>query len=138
MELKATQPHSTRVESTAKASSDLTLTAESMCLRYTEGYVTHEIPLTKASIEAVVRDVDAVVKVEQRFLNPLRRDDVEFQYSVPVPDLATVISFVLVRQDGSKIVGIVQRKADARVTYDQAVKEGKLAGLAEATTPDGE
>ncbi|KAJ7789557.1 hypothetical protein B0H14DRAFT_3573281 [Mycena olivaceomarginata] len=48
----------------------------------------------------------------------------------------SVCSFVMIKQDGTRVVGSVLEKQEARETYDTAVAQGQQASLMEQQTPD--
>ena len=97
--------------------------------------LTHAIPLVRVTVQATLSDVSAKVHVQQEYKNdgPARSD---CQYRFPVPARAAVWAFALRKEDGSKVVGVVKEKEEARISYDDAVKDGKLASLMEQDSPD--
>jgi len=97
--------------------------------------LTHALPLVRVAVHASLVDVSAQVVVRQQYKNDgTARADCSYQF--PVPARAAVTAFALVKEDGSRVVGIVQEKHEARITYDEAVKEGKLSSLMEQASPD--
>ncbi|GAA5851863.1 hypothetical protein JCM9279_001914 [Rhodotorula babjevae] len=97
--------------------------------------LTHSLPLVRVVVEASPVDVSAQVVVRQLYKNDgTLRTDCSYQF--PVPARAAVTAFALVKEDGSRVVGVVQEKEEARITYDEAVKEGKLSSLMEQASPD--
>ncbi|KAF7343881.1 hypothetical protein MSAN_01969400 [Mycena sanguinolenta] len=54
----------------------------------------------------------------------------------PIPARAAVSSFTMIKQDGTRIVGSVLEKFEAKQTYDDAVSKGHQASLMEQQTPD--
>lgn len=104
---------------------------------YSETQGQLSLPLVKVNVQASIKDLSASIQLEQHFHNETRQS-LECAYTFPVPARAVVHSFTLVKQDGSRVVGIVQEKAQARETYETAVSEGKVASLLEQDTPDGE
>lgn len=95
------------------------------------------LPLLQVTAQASLKDLSAGVKLKQVYTNDSDHT-VECSYRFPVPARAAVTSFALVKEDGTRIVGLVQEKEEARETYDQAIEEGKLASLMEQETPDSE
>ena len=93
------------------------------------------VPLLEVRAKAIIKDLAASVQLSQVFTNE-SADTIECTYFFPIPARAAVYSFHLVKEDGTKVVGIVQEKEEARETYNQAVSEGKLASLMEQETPD--
>lgn len=94
------------------------------------------LPLLHVSAVATIKELDAQVKLTQRFLNDATIP-IEAVYSFPVPARAAVCGFTMVKQDGTRVSSIVQGRAEARETYDTALAEGKTASLAVQQTPDG-
>ncbi|ORY91748.1 von Willebrand factor type A domain-domain-containing protein [Leucosporidium creatinivorum] len=93
------------------------------------------LPLLQVAAQTRIKDLSAGVNLTQLYTNDSNHT-IECSYRFPVPARAAVTSFALVKQDGTRIVGLVQEKEEARETYDQAVEEGKLASLMEQQTPD--
>jgi hypothetical protein len=62
---------------------------------------------------------------------------IEAVYAFPVPARAAVCGFVMIKHDGTPVVGLVQEKQKARETYHTAIAEGRQASLMEQQTPDG-
>ncbi|KAJ6482948.1 von Willebrand factor type A domain-containing protein, partial [Mycena vitilis] len=104
-------------------------------------YVEHQrgaiaLPLLDVSVEASIKELAAQVKLTQTYGNNASLP-IEAVYAFPVPARAAVCSFVMIKQDGSRVVGSVQEKQEARETYNAAVSQGKQASLMEQQTPDG-
>ncbi|KAK4055775.1 hypothetical protein OIV83_000322 [Microbotryomycetes sp. JL201] len=91
--------------------------------------------LTAVRVCAHVHDLSATVKLTQHYTSTAEASE-NYKYLFPVPDRAVVTSFEMLKQDGTRIVGIVQERKQAQITYDEAVKQGKLASLATEQTPD--
>ncbi|KAJ7917207.1 vault protein inter-alpha-trypsin domain-containing protein [Mycena leptocephala] len=93
------------------------------------------LPLLEVRAEASVKELAAQVKLTQTYGN-----DASFlvgaKYSFPIPARAAVCSFAMIKQDGTRVVGSVQEKLEARKTYDTAVSQGQQASLVEQQTPD--
>ncbi|KAK4700272.1 hypothetical protein P7C70_g5978, partial [Phenoliferia sp. Uapishka_3] len=94
------------------------------------------IALLSVSANAVISDLSAQVTISQVYQAPSRGAGSEASYAFPVPARAVVLSFVLIKQDGTRVVGTVQEKEEAQNTYDEAVSQGKLASLMVQDTPD--
>lgn len=94
------------------------------------------LPLVKVDVRCSIKDITASVHLEQHFLNETRQT-IQAAYTFPIPARAVVHAFTLIKQDGTRVVGIVQEKAQARETFDTAVSEGKMASLVQQDTPDG-
>jgi hypothetical protein len=95
------------------------------------------LPLLHVSAEASIKELAAQVKLTQTYGNDASFP-IEAVYAFPVPARAAVCSFVMIKQDGTRVIGQVQEKEEARETYNTAVAEGRQASLMEQQTPDGE
>ncbi|KAJ6476339.1 von Willebrand factor type A domain-containing protein [Mycena sanguinolenta] len=93
------------------------------------------LPLLGVCAEASIKELAAQVKLTQTYGNDAGVP-IEAKYTFPIPARASVCSFVMVKQDGTRVVGSVLEKQEARETYDTAVAQGKQASLAEQQTPD--
>ncbi|KAJ6468132.1 von Willebrand factor type A domain-containing protein [Mycena vitilis] len=93
------------------------------------------LPLLSVRAEASIKELAAHVNLTQTYRNDATFP-IEGKYSFPVPARAAVSSFVMVKQDGTRVVGSVLEKMEARKTYEAAVAEGQLASLMEQATPD--
>ncbi|BGP31178.1 hypothetical protein JCM10296v2_002942 [Rhodotorula toruloides] len=95
----------------------------------------HTVDLERVSAKATLIDLSARVQLTQTYHNE-SSTTLSCSYMFPVPARSAVCGFAMVKQDGTRVVGVVQEKEEARVTYDEAVKEGKLASLTEQASPD--
>ncbi|KAJ7288528.1 von Willebrand factor type A domain-containing protein [Mycena rebaudengoi] len=93
------------------------------------------LPLLNVRAEASIKELAAQVKLTQTYGNDAAFP-IEATYLFPIPARAAVCGFVMIKQDGSKVVGCVQEKQEARKTYNAAVTQGKQASLMEQQTPD--
>ncbi|KAJ7584985.1 von Willebrand factor type A domain-containing protein, partial [Mycena floridula] len=93
------------------------------------------LPLIDVHASVTIKDLAAQVTLVQVFTNDADIT-VEAVYSFPVPARAAVSGFTLIKEDGTRVLGIVQEKAEAQKTYDDAVSEGKLVSLMVQQTPD--
>ncbi|KAJ7223096.1 vault protein inter-alpha-trypsin domain-containing protein [Mycena pura] len=93
------------------------------------------LPLLNVRAEASIKELAAQVQLTQTYANDAKFP-IEAKYSFPIPARAAVCSFVMIKQDGSRVVGIVQEKQEARETYITAVAQGQQASLMEQQTPD--
>ncbi|KAJ7780211.1 von Willebrand factor type A domain-containing protein [Mycena maculata] len=93
------------------------------------------LPLLHVRAEASIKELAAQVKLTQTYGNDATVP-IEARYSFPIPARAAVCSFVMVKQDGTRVVGAVQEKQEARETYNAAVAQGQQASLMEQQTPD--
>ncbi|KAJ7717582.1 von Willebrand factor type A domain-containing protein [Mycena metata] len=85
------------------------------------------LPLLAVRAEASIKELAAQVKLTQTYGNDATFP-IEAKYSFPIPARASVSSFAMVKQDGTRVVGLVQEKQAARETYDTAGCTG-TAGL---------
>ncbi|BGP39079.1 hypothetical protein JCM10449v2_003017 [Rhodotorula kratochvilovae] len=95
----------------------------------------HALPLVRVAVRASLLDLSAGISVEQEYRND-GNDTAECSYRFPVPARAAVCAFAMRKEDGTRVVGTVQEKEEARVTYDDAVSQGKFASLMEQDSPD--
>ncbi|KAF8907505.1 hypothetical protein CPB85DRAFT_834938 [Mucidula mucida] len=110
-----------------------------VCSYYGLGYF-HEsnfvaLPLRHVRATVAVKDIGAQVKLTQTFGNDTQTP-IEAVYAFPVPARAAVSGFVMIKEDGTRVVGVVQEKGEAKATYDVAVAQGKTASLMGQETPD--
>ncbi|KAJ7028770.1 vault protein inter-alpha-trypsin domain-containing protein [Mycena alexandri] len=81
------------------------------------------------------QSLSAQVKLTQTYSNDASFP-IEAKYSFPIPARAAVYSFVMVKQDGTRVVGSVLEKHEARKTYTAAVEKGQQTSLVEQHSPD--
>ncbi|KAF7345069.1 hypothetical protein MVEN_01670200 [Mycena venus] len=93
------------------------------------------LPLLGVRAEASIKELAAQVKLTQTYDNNATFP-IEAKYSFPIPARASVCSFVMIKQDGTRVIGAVQEKSEARETYKTAMAEGQQASLMEQQTPD--
>jgi Ca-activated chloride channel family protein len=88
-----------------------------------------ELPLLGVTLTASARGGVAEVILEQRFRNP---HDVPLAatYSFPLPSDAAVSGYCFT-VSGRRVVGEIDRRETARELFEEAVLEGKTAGLVE-------
>ncbi|MBB6344108.1 Ca-activated chloride channel family protein [Nonomuraea muscovyensis] len=92
------------------------------------------LPLESVDVAASVSGLIAGVEVTQGFRNPF---DVtlEATYVFPLPDRAAVTAFRM--EAGGRVVeGVLKERGQARADYDQALREGRRAAIAEEDRPD--
>ncbi|KAJ7041159.1 von Willebrand factor type A domain-containing protein [Mycena alexandri] len=93
------------------------------------------LPLLAVRAEASIKELAAQVKLIQTFGNDATFP-IEAKYSFPIPARASICSFVMIKQDGTRVAGLVQEKQAARETYNTAVAQGQQASLMEEQTAD--
>jgi Ca-activated chloride channel homolog len=87
------------------------------------------MPLRGVSLRAQARGGVARVVLEQRFENPYP-EALHVTYLMPLPAEAAVSGYAFAL-GGKRIVGEVDKKQRARQRFEQAIVEGKTAGLVE-------
>ncbi|MEV4108803.1 VIT domain-containing protein [Nonomuraea sp. NPDC049695] len=92
------------------------------------------LPLESVDVAADIAGLIAGVEVTQGFRNPF---DVtlEATYVFPLPDRAAVTGFRM-EADDRVVEGVLKERAQARADYDQALREGRRAAIAEEDRPD--
>ncbi|KAJ7778536.1 von Willebrand factor type A domain-containing protein [Mycena metata] len=95
----------------------------------------HTLPLLRVHVVANIKELGAQVKLTQTYSNDTEAA-LQAAYSFPIPSRAAVCSFVMVKQDGTRVIGHVEEKREAREMYDSAVVQGVQAALLEQQTPD--
>src|SRR5262249_27375941 len=78
-------------------------------------------------------DVRAQVALSQTFVNP-HAEPLEATYIFPLPDRAAVTSFWM-RVAGRVVEGVLKERGAARRDYDQALRTGHRASIAEEERP---
>ncbi|KAJ7682890.1 von Willebrand factor type A domain-containing protein [Mycena rosella] len=93
------------------------------------------LPLLHVRATASIKELAAQVKLTHIYSNDTDEPLVA-TYSFPIPARAAVCSFVMIKQDGTRVVGHVQEKEEARDIYGLSVVQGKQAALVEQQTVD--
>ncbi|KAF7320951.1 hypothetical protein HMN09_00181800 [Mycena chlorophos] len=93
------------------------------------------LPLLAVRADASIKDLAAQVKLIQTYVND-GTVAIEATYTFPIPARGAVCSFAMIKQDETRVVGVVKEKEDARKMYDAAVVAGQRASLLEQHTPD--
>ncbi|KAJ7468641.1 von Willebrand factor type A domain-containing protein, partial [Mycena latifolia] len=93
------------------------------------------LPLLNVRVVASLKELATQVKLTHTYGNDA---DVAIEaiYAFPIPARAAVCSFVMIKQDGTRVVGSIQEKIEARETYETAIAQGQQAALMEQQTPD--
>jgi hypothetical protein len=94
------------------------------------------LPLLSVNATASIKELAAQVNLTQTYRNDAAFP-IEAKYSFPIPARAVVCSFAMIKEDGTRVVGSVLEKLEAKKTYDAAVSQGQQASLVEQQTPDG-
>lgn len=93
-----------------------------------------ECPLKHTDVQAEIAGFIARVKVTQTFINPTS-DKIEAVYVFPLPHEAAVDDMTMVIAE-RRIVGVIQRREEARRIYEQALLAGQTAALLEQERPN--
>ncbi|MCB9689467.1 MAG: VWA domain-containing protein [Alphaproteobacteria bacterium] len=88
-----------------------------------------ELPLRAVEISADAGGGLCRTRLRQRFANPYA-EPLSVTYLLPLPADGAVVDLAFVLA-GRRVVGQVQRKADARAAFEQALIEGRTATLLE-------
>src|SRR5687768_7198270 len=87
------------------------------------------LPLRDVRVDADCGGGLAPVRFRQTFANP-PAEPLHVTYLLPLPADAGVVDFAFVL-GGRRIIGRVERRADARAAFERAVLEGRTAALLE-------
>jgi len=93
-----------------------------------------ECPLKQTDVQADIAGFIARVKVTQTFINPTD-EKIEAVYVFPLPHEAAVDDMTMVIAE-RRIVGVIQRREEARRIYEQALLAGQTAALLEQERPN--
>ncbi|KAJ6526596.1 von Willebrand factor type A domain-containing protein [Mycena vulgaris] len=93
------------------------------------------LPLLHVRASASITELAAQVKLTHTYGNDADVA-IEATYSFPIPARAAVCSFVMIKQDGTRVVGRIQGKMEAKETYEAAISQGKKTALMVQQTPD--
>ncbi|KZW04435.1 hypothetical protein EXIGLDRAFT_758724 [Exidia glandulosa HHB12029] len=115
---------------------------EPYALRNISGRVPHyvaavqnEYPLVQAACHYTVVDVNVHARLTQTYVSTANVAQ-EVKYIFPLPSNAAVCAFTAVIDGKRTIRGVVKQKDEAKHDYDQAVSEGRTAGLLDQHTAD--
>jgi Ca-activated chloride channel homolog len=91
------------------------------------------LPLEAVEVAAAITGLVARTVLTQTFGNPYDQP-LEATYIFPLPDRAAVSEFRM--EVGERVVeGVLKERGEARATYDQAIREGRRASIAEEERP---
>src|SRR5262249_22464896 len=91
------------------------------------------LPLRALDVRARIDGLLAQVELRQTFVNP-HAEPLEATYIFPLPDRAAVTSFWM-RVAGRVVEGVLKERGAARRDYDQALRTGHRASIAEEERP---
>ncbi|KAK3991268.1 von Willebrand factor A domain-containing protein 5A [Cladorrhinum sp. PSN332] len=89
------------------------------------------LPQLSLSVDAQIISSTSRTTLTQSFVNPKADSIPELRYAFPLYDGVSVVSFKCTINKDRVITGIVQEKAEARKTYNEAIQRGETAGLLE-------
>ncbi|CAG8673073.1 10641_t:CDS:2, partial [Acaulospora colombiana] len=100
-----------------------------------EGKIRDEYPLVQSRCHYNIVDVYSIAELVQDYHSsaPVSRD---VEYVFPLPPGGAVCSFKAVIDEKKVIKGVVKEKATAKAQYQEAVAQGKTAGLLEQEHAD--
>jgi len=91
------------------------------------------LPLEAVDVATSITGLVARTVLTQTFGNPFDQP-LEATYVFPLPDRAAVSEFRM--EVGERVVeGVLKERGEARATYDQAIREGRRASIAEEERP---
>ncbi|KDE05518.1 hypothetical protein MVLG_04111 [Microbotryum lychnidis-dioicae p1A1 Lamole] len=93
------------------------------------------VSLLSVHATASIKHLSASVKLVQEYKNETNHTQ-DCTYVFPVPDRGAVCAFEMVKQNGTRVKGVVKEKQEAKKEYEQAKEKGKLASLLFQETPD--
>lgn len=93
-------------------------------------------PLTHTKVHAQISGFVAQVTVTQRFVGPAQGGPVEALYTFPLPEGAAVNQLTMRIGKTRLVRGVLQRRAQARATYEAAKAQGKTAALLDQQRPN--
>ncbi|KAK4170513.1 von Willebrand factor type A domain-containing protein [Cladorrhinum sp. PSN259] len=89
------------------------------------------LPQLSLSVDAHIISSTSRTTLTQSFVNPKADPIPELRYTFPLYDGVSVVSFKCTINKDRVITGVVQEKAEARKTYNDAIQRGETAGLLE-------
>ncbi|WP_305784781.1 VIT domain-containing protein [Symbioplanes lichenis] len=92
------------------------------------------LPLDRLDVRATITGLVARTVITTEFVNA-HDTALEATYVFPLPDRAAVTRMTL-SADGRTVEAELRERGEARETYDQALREGKRAAIAEEDRPD--
>ncbi|KAH7905128.1 von Willebrand factor type A domain-containing protein [Hygrophoropsis aurantiaca] len=94
------------------------------------------LTLKECKINVSIIDAHSRVTLSQQFQNQSNLEAGQVTYTFSTLASAAVCDFEMIRQDGTKIVGIVKEKEQARRELETALAAGHTAALGEEQTKD--
>ena len=93
-----------------------------------------ECPLKHTDVKAIISGFIARVTVTQTFHNPFD-EKIEAVYVFPLPHTAAVDGMTMVMGE-RRIIGLIERRDEARAVYERAIEQGATASLLEQERPN--
>jgi hypothetical protein len=94
------------------------------------------IPMDDATVDVKIVDQVAHISLSQNYTNSSTTTPVDASYVFPIPAKAAVCAFNFIRGDGTKVIGSVKEKEEAKTEYHTALRSGQTAALGEEQTKD--
>ncbi|KAJ4469718.1 hypothetical protein C8J55DRAFT_492013 [Lentinula edodes] len=95
-----------------------------------------DLILDGSSAQVLIADIHASVNLSQRFTNTSYTTISSAVYTFGLMAGAAVCRFEMIRQDGTRVEGVVKEKEAAMKEYEQAIQAGKTASLGQQETED--
>lgn len=92
------------------------------------------LPLDRVDVRADITGLTSRVELTQDFVNPFD-EPLEATYIFPLPDRGAVTGMRMTA-DGREVVAELQERGAARRNYDEAIRSGRRASIAEEERPD--
>jgi hypothetical protein len=94
--------------------------------------------LQKCDVYVTIIDSISMVRFSQEYRNVGSSDSTSTTYTFSVLAGAAICGFQMVRQDGTIVQGVVEKKDKARQQYKEALENKQAAALGEEQTKDRE
>ncbi|KIK64028.1 hypothetical protein GYMLUDRAFT_83412 [Collybiopsis luxurians FD-317 M1] len=104
------------------------------CRLYDSG-TGRDLVLDGSSAEVTIADVHASITLSQKFTNPFN-STISTVYSFGLMADAAIYGFEMVKQDGTRVEGVVKEKDEAMKEYASALRKGHTASLGQVETAD--
>ncbi|KAJ3897054.1 vault protein inter-alpha-trypsin domain-containing protein [Lentinula edodes] len=95
-----------------------------------------DLILDGSSAQVLIADIHASVNLSQRFTNTSYTTISSAVYTFGLMAGAAVCGFEMIKQDGTRVEGVVKEKEAAKKEYEQAIQAGKTASLGQQETED--
>ncbi|KAH7869311.1 von Willebrand factor type A domain-containing protein [Lentinula edodes] len=95
-----------------------------------------DLILDGSSAQVLIADIHASVNLSQRFTNTSYTTISSAVYTFGLMAGAAVCGFEMIKQDGTRVEGVVKENEAAKKEYEQAIQAGKTASLGQQETED--